>query len=164
VPVKGRRSIEGERAACLLPGQASLNRRVLEVFGAAVVLEQRLAVVASSLDERAHHAAMDSSDLVRSDVDGKHITNPIVIGLDPFRRAAAANETGGAQHGYKRLPLARDPACIADELGCHRPAADRQRLEEAPRLGREGPEPRREHLCKRGRMTRLRCVGARIPC
>ena len=65
---------------------------------------------------------------------GEHLANAIVIGLDAIRRAAAANEARGAKHHDERLPVARDPARVADDLGRHRPAADRQRLEEAARV------------------------------
>ena len=134
VPVEERGPIEGERRARLRGGKAGLNRRVLGVSGAPIVLEQRLTVVASPLDERLHHEAVDPAHGVGGNLRGQHLANPIVIGLDPLRRAAAANEVGGAEHRHERLPLARDAARVADELGRHRPAADRQRLEEAARL------------------------------
>ena len=110
LPVEGRGPIEGERGARFLGGKAGLNRRVLGVSGAPIVLEQRLAVVASSLDERLHHAAVDPAHGVGGNLRGEHLANPIVIGLDPLRRAAAANEVGGAEHRHERLPARARPA------------------------------------------------------
>ena len=126
------------------------------------MLEQRLAVVASLLDERLHHEAVDPAHRVGRNLRGEHLANPIVIGLDPLRRAAAANEVRGAEHRHERLPVARDPARVADELRRHRPAADRQRLEEAARLRRERTQPRIEHRRKRGRLMRSRPVDAGV--
>ena len=83
--------------------------------------------------------AVDPAHGVGGNLRGKHFADPIVIRLDALRRAAAANEMGGAEHRHERLPLARDAARGADELGRHRPAADRQRLEEA------GARPVRAH-------------------
>ncbi|RPH48890.1 MAG: hypothetical protein EHM84_06805 [Lysobacterales bacterium] len=76
---------------------------------------------------------MDSTHSVGGNLRDKHLADPIVIRLDPLRRATAANEVGGAKHRDKRLPFACDSAGVADELESHRPATDRQRLEEAAR-------------------------------
>ena len=130
----GRRTRRGRRRACcplLRRGKAGLNRRVFVISGAPIVFEQCLAVVASPLDERLHHEAVDPAHGVGRNLRGQHLADPIVIRLDPFRRAAAANEVGGPEHRHKRLPLAGDPARIANELGRHRPAADHERLEES---------------------------------
>ena len=104
------------------------------VRGAPIVFEQRLGVVASPLEEGLHHEAVNPAHGVRGNLRGEHFADPIVIRLDTLRRAAAANEMGGAEHGHESLPRARDPAGVADQLGRHRPAADRQRLEEAARI------------------------------
>ena len=134
LPVEERGPIEGERRARFRGGKTRLNRRMVVIPGAPIVLEQRLAVVASLLDERLDDHGVDPAHRVGGNLRGEHLANPIVIGLDPLRRAAAANEVGGAEHRNEGLPLALDPARVADELRRHRPAADRQRLEEAARL------------------------------
>ena len=150
LPVEERGPIEGERRARFRGGKTRLNRRVLVVSGAPIVFEQRLAVVASLVDERLHHEAVNPAHGVGVNLRGEHFADPIVIRLDPLRRAAAANEVGGAEHRHERLPRRARPARVADELGRHRPAADRQRLEEAARVRRERAEPRLEHLANVG--------------
>ena len=131
LPIKERGAVEGERAARFCRGKAGLNRCVFVISGAPIVFEQCLAVVASPLDERPHHEAVDPAHGVGRNLRGQHLADPIVIRLDPFRRAAAANEVGGPQHRHKRLPLAGDPARSANELGRHRPPADHERLDES---------------------------------
>ena len=94
VPIEGRRPIEGEGRAGFLGGMPRLNRRMLGLSRSLIVFEQRLAVFTAPVHERPDDEAVNPAQRVGSHVRGQDLANPIVVGLDPLRRAAAADQVG----------------------------------------------------------------------
>jgi hypothetical protein len=85
MPIKGRRPIEGECRRRLVRGEARLQRRLFNIAGAAIVFEQRLAVVGLPRHQRCRHATVDLLNRRRRDSVGHNLTNTIVVGFDAIR-------------------------------------------------------------------------------
>jgi hypothetical protein len=127
-------TIERQCGTSLLGGQSGLHRGALAIASAAIVLEQRVAVVTLTRDQRVRHPHMDAADLLRCDARGKDFSNAIVVGLHAIRRSAAADEPRGAEHHDQRLTIAHHPAGITHDLGSDGTSADGERFEEEPRV------------------------------
>ena len=148
--VERRGSVERQCRPRLLRREPGLHRCALVIAGAAIVLEQRVAVVALPRDQRGGHARVEVAHSIGPQAVNQHFTNPIVIGLHPVGRPTAADQARGAQHHDQRLPVARDATGVADDLRRDRTAADRERLEKEARRRRQGLDARRE---QRGRTS-----------
>ena len=74
--------------------------------------------------------SMEPPALVGADQRHERFADPIVVQLDALRGAAAAQEMFGAKLGNERPIVAFETARLVHDLRRHRPAAERQHLQE----------------------------------